>query len=516
MEPSNTKVPILRLPALPSVSNKPISPSQLITSYLGVPLNPSSCYLSVCLSDAVCYIWSRRLKESEDISLCNIAQTKLFKKVIRILRNDKPLESLSEVSNEVRSVKIRYENPPERIVIKKMERKAELVAAIFNERMVEEQAPLIRCYRDLLAGVLEWHVKEFFKEELIYPLKATTSSPTILEEFGDPSIKTSPGGRMIKRMSQHPLMPCDWEAKLAPTEKKTFAHAIKDLSMDHLYYCQTLWLFERAVEDAELLSLNLDVKQMGILTEEQIARNISFELDGGKLAIDIDRTIQRISINICTNATFLKNAASNKGVWKNINHASRFTDLIANLMIGLKVSHKTKTEILETWNRQVLKEGANQNNELFSDALTQFFNKDLIDQTDIDKRKLWQLLILMRQRMYVHPMLTIKAALTMNQISLQIENDHQSRQMAFQFAENTVEYQVSSFASISKENLKKDKELPPFELEMLNVMRAPLDNLDTWSSNITITIRALGKKKELIEEKVLKPLRDLGFIVIII
>lgn len=503
MEPPNNRVPILRLPALPLCPSEPLSHSQLITSYLGVPLNHSHCYLSACLSETVGYIWSERPKESEDILSSNNAQIKLFKKVVRILRDDKPLVSLSDVSNVKHRVGIRYESPHENVVIKKIECQAELITAIFNERILEKQSLSMRIYRDVFAIVLEGHMNEFFNEKLSSSLKLSKSS----EELDDPSVKYSPNGRMLKKMSQHPLMP--WDIKPEPVEKKTCDQVINDLSMEHLYHCRTHWLNKSPVNDSLLLSLNLDVPQTGIVTEEEVARNISFELHGDRLAADIDRTMQRISIN-----TFLKKEPSNKDIVKNFNKVSRFNDLLASLMKGLKINPSGKQEILEKWNSQVLKEKVNQNHDSFPDALAKFFNEDL-DQADTDKNKLRQLVILMRQRMYVHPMLTIIAALTLRDIPLQMDQNHAFRQMSFQFTENAVEYHASSFAYVSKENLKKI-DLPPFELEMLNVMRASLDNLDSWSSKIKITIKPLSKKKELIKEKVLKPLVDLGFTAIII
>lgn len=509
MEPP-TKVPVLRLCSLHLSPSEMLGPSQLIENYLGVQLNANYRYLSVGLSDAVCFIWSRRPRGTEDVLLQNIAQIKIFKKIIRLLRDDRPLSSLSDVSNEKYRLDIRYESPPENAVIKKLECRAELITAIFHERIIEKQSPLMRCYRDVLATVLEWHMKEFFKDESLLQLKATTSCPTLMEELGDPLIKLSPSGRMIRRSSQSNVH------RLMPSFEKTDGNAfdprllVKELSMDCLDYCRSYWLgiSDLKLEYVKLIDLKLLEKpQIGLLVEEMVARDITIELVGERLALDIARNVLQVSmIHSRTELTLEKSE----------NHALRFQKLLKYLMTGLMIKHNKKEEILDKWNWQAKREKADTNNDQFVYAVMQFFKEDL-SQKGGEENKLFQLLILLRQRMYIVPMTVIRAAL--KEIDLKFENQHPAHEMSYHFLENSsFKYQVSRIASFTQEE-KKMQDLPSFQLEMKNVMSASLKNLNIWSSNITIELSLLSNKKklsaskDLLEQKVCEPLQKLGFTV---
>ncbi len=511
MEPF-TKVPKLRLPIFPT---EPFSPFQLIEGYLGIQFNPDYRYLSVCLSDSICYIWARRPRDNEDVSLQNVAQTKLFKKIIRILKDDKPLNSLSDVLNEKYRVEIRYNPPLVNNVIKDIECRAELITAIFNERIIEKQTTLIRFYRDVLATALEWHMKEFFKEESSQ-LKASTSCPTIMEEFNDPALKHSPGGRLIKRPSQalmhrslpwklnQPLETKDWNA-LAPHD------AIKSLSLEVLDQYRSFWLNIRETKPENLNIALLGQPQMGLLVEEEVSRDIAFELVGEKLAADIDRTIQYIALP----------AKIEDG-----NQANKFHDLLEHLMLGLKIKNRIREEILEKWNWQVKKEEAHLSNDCFPSALTKFFNVEL-DPNNSEENKLRQLLTLMRQRMYNQPMGVIRAAL--RDLYLKFEKGDPSYTLSYQFLNDSlIEYKACHKTVALQDVVKKSKKnkdpLPPFQLEMLNVMSASLNNLNVWSSCISIKLSLISEKKKLssskellcLEQIISEPLQKLGFKVVII
>lgn len=530
MEPVN-KVPLLRLCSLHLSPTEPINPSQIIESYLGVKLNSNYCYLSACLSDTICYIWSRRPKENEDISLQNFAQMKIFKKIIRLLKDDKPLSSLSDVSQEKYKVDIRYHSPSENYVFKNVECRAVLITAIFNERIVEKQSPLMRCYRDVLATVLEWHMQAFFKEESLLPVKSSMSCPTTIDD-----LKLSPGGRMGKRSSQSNLrrsMPwgVSYKEQEIPEKKDSSSsdscQLLKDLKMDCLDHCRSFWLgiTELKIEYLKFIDFKLLEKpQMGLLVEEELTRNIAFELVGEKLAHDIERNILHFSVNNVDTELYLSKVDTE-------NNSYRFQELLKSLMIGLKIHYSKKEEIIRKWNFQLKKVSADLKNERLSDAIKNFFMDDL-DPHDHDENNLRQLLILARQRMYVHPMTVIRAAL--KDIPMTFDNDHLSRVMSYQFNDE-LKYQVSHIAVVSKDTLSAAlknknisppqlellKDMPPFELEMLNVMSASIDKLDAWSSNITIKLNLLSKKKRLrtksaLLEKICEPLQKLGFTVVII
>lgn len=508
MEPTvSNKVPVLRLCSLHLSPNEPISPSQQIQSYLGIQLNANYRYMSACMNDNIGYIWSRCLKENEDVALQNIAQTKIFNKIITLLRRDKPLTSLPDLTQQKYKVEIRFESPQESGLVKDIDCRAELVVAIFKQRVMGQQSSLMRCYRDILASALEWHMNEFFKEDSLLHLKATTSCPTILEEFGDSTIKLSPGGRMIRRASQNHIQ------RLMPAfEKKEEDSSIpcpffKGLSMDCLDYCRSYWLGIKVLEleYAKLIGLNfLEKPKIGLLVEEEVSRDIAFELSSEKLAYDIARNIRFLTVN---------NSSEN--------HAMRFQELLKTLMVGLRIKYNKKEEILEKWNWHVKKEKADKNNDFFTYAVIQFFKEDF-NQIGTDENKLFQLLILMRQRIYVHPMTVIGGALR-DIAHVKFEYSHPSRVMNYQFLENSAfKYQVSHFASFTQDVAKK-YDPPSFLLEMKNSMSASLEDLNTWSSNITIELSLLHSEKEklsaskdLLDQKVCEPLKRLGFSVKIV
>jgi hypothetical protein len=511
MEPAvNNKVPLLQLCSVHLSPNEFISPSQLIQSYLGIQLNANYRYMSACISDTVCYIWSRQSKEKEDVSLQNIAQTKILKKVIILLREDKPLTSLADITQQKYNVEIQYYPPPESCGIRDIHCRAELIAAIFMQRVIEKQSSLIRCYRDTLASNLEWHMKEFFKLKPILHLKASTSWPLLNDDVGEPTIKLSPGGRLIKRVSQsnvhRSILP--WNSKHPYQDLSP----IKMLNMECLDLCRSYWLgLNKNAQHEKLIDQNfLENPQMGLLVDEEVARDIKFELVGEKLAYDIARGIQYLSVINCAALTLEKSDTEN--------HALRFQELLKHLMVGLKIKHNKREEILDKWNWHMKKEGADINKDLLAYAVIQFFNQDL-DQ-GADENKLFQLLILMRQRMNVHPMSVIRVAL--KDINLKFENNHPSRVMSYQFLENSeFKYSVTHFASFTQED-KKNNEYPSFQLEMKNVMSASLKNLDVWSSSITFELslqsakKKINESKYLLEQKVCKPLQKLGFSVKII
>lgn len=515
MEPSY-KVPILRLCSLHISPDEPISPSQLIQSYLGIQLNANYRFMSACFCDTICYIWSRRPNESEDISLKNAAQVKLFKKIIRLLRSEKALHSIADLSQQKYKVEVRYEAPPAGDVIKNIEISAELITAIFNDRIVEKQTSLIRCYRNTLATNLEWHMEEYFKAESSFQLKASTSSPAISEEFSDHAVKFSPGGRLIKRASQgnlHRIMP--WGLNQSDQSPPVPLEPVKGLSMDCLDYCRRYWcgIVALNLDYVKLIGVEfLEKPQLGLVMQQEVSRDITFDLVADRLAHDIDRSILRVSTNCFGKELILSKIDVEKD-------ADRVKELLQQLMVGLKLKNTIKTSILDKWDWQVKKEKAHLNSDRLAFAIEGFFNNEL-DQKNVGEGSLKTLMILMRQRMYAHPMGVIQAAL--KEIPIVFEKDHSSREIKYQFLDDeAVKFQTSYFASFTQES-KKMKELPSFQLKMENIMSASLDNLDAWSSNITIELSLCSGKKEpssskkTLEQKICEPLKKLGFTVTII
>lgn len=504
MDPTvNNKVPILRLCSLHLSPNEPIPPSQQFQSYLGILLNTNFRFISACISDNICYIWSRRAKENEDISLQNIAQTKIFKKIISLLRSDKPLGSISGLSDQKYNLEIQYFPPPESRSIRNVECRAKLIVAIFKQRVMEKQSSLIRCYRDILASTLEWHMNEFFKEEPL--LQLSTSSCSTLEEVCDPMFNLSPRGRLIKKPSQsnlHRLMH-SFEKK---HETPSFTcSTLKGLSMDCIDYCRSYWLGLKELEMgyAKLIGLNfLEMPKMGLLIEEEVARDIRYDLVGERLAHDIARSILDLS--------FIKKITSQKSVTKY--HSVLFHAFLKHLMKGLNFSESKESEISNKWDMQVKKAEAEKNNDLLSYAIMHFFNDDL-NQKGADENMLSQLLILMRQRMYVVPMSVIMPAL--REFEMKMENHHPLQEMSYNFQDHSLNFQVSRIASYKKD-AKKNKDCPSFQLVMKNDMSASLNNLDVWTSSITIQLslsekKNLSKYHDLLNHKVCDPLQKLGF-----
>lgn len=503
MQPART-VPLLHLDSMNS-------PSQIIKNYLGVELNSNDRYLSVYSNEAICHIWSRRIREREEASLQNSCQVLIFKKAVSLLKEKKPLNPLSDLS-------VCYAPPKENCKMDNIENRAELIVAIFHSRFSKD-LHFERYHRKNLAFALKWHMKEYFRNESQDHIKGSTSCPTVFEE-----VKLSPSGRILKSTSQN-AVPRILPWTLGPSKKDL----ICEISMECLSYCRAFWLgnspdFISEAGEKEYVQLQqsgfLLEPQMGLLLERELAKDIAFSFSGENLALDIGRNISHISVsNACTQSTFSKNTKkiSENDAEKLNSQSCRFQNFLTNLMLGLKTGFNKREELQAKWNWHVEKERSELSNDSFTFAVKGFFNQEL-NSLDREENKLMQLLILLRQRMYMHPLLVIREVL--KDIPLYFKPDDPSRLMACNFLESRFEYQLSYIAELSYEDLKsskKNKLYPPFQMKLLNTMRASLENLSSWSSEITIEISPLpGKKKgslsnESLEQKVLGPLQKLGF-----
>lgn len=537
----------------PSSTFEPPRPSSPIQSYIGVKLDENYQYLSVCLNNNICFIWSKRPKKCEDASLQNSLQAEIFKKVISLLKGEKPLRNLSEISSDTscsEEIGICYDSPVDNIESQDIESRAVLIAAVFSERMslqLNKKAHYETYHRNHFALALKWHIEEYFNDEKKISINSSSPCPSIVENYAD--LVHSRGGRLTKRSSQSDLRPLlnsfnpqSQDIRKSPrvpilenlnSPKLMF----KELGLECLYHCRTYWLggdhsFSSAAVEAEFLKAKsnglLNNPLMKLVLEEELSRNIAFSLSTDVLFQDIDRTILHLSVNnsiSCSSLPKLNLEGLKKSLLidsnKFIYHSARFQNLLTNLMIGLNVNELRKKEILAQWNKLVHIEKYEISNESFYFAVQGFFKG--LNMNDHDENRLRQLIILLRQRMYMHPMLVIKEVL--KDIPLQYEHDHPSREMAYHFLRDSAfEYRMSFFASLSQDENKESKKnkLPPFELEILNTMSSSLDDLSSWSSSFTIKLRLLStiKRKssldELFQTKVCLPLQMLGFRVVII
>ncbi|MBA2369080.1 MAG: hypothetical protein H0V82_08675 [Candidatus Protochlamydia sp.] len=289
----------------------------------------------------------------------------------------------------------------------------------------------------------------------------------------------------------------------------------KELSMDALNYCETIWLqkhtkekkykdIRKSCEEKIAFNENILIKQfkekpnLGIVSQEIITRGINNCLKVDLLSQDINRTFRYAKIYDCKNKTLYKSSDSEN---QDLAQFEKFLSIILK-EIGEPASHN----ILDLWKEGII-ENDDEANELFINSIKLFLDKLLI-KSENDKNtleyKLWLLLGTFSQSIYTEPCLRLLKSLPdFNKISSAPSN------MSIHLRLSPAQFEI--VVSNTIELCKKDKKNQTFKLIIENCLNANILEFESWSSKINVRAVPSNWKEGHFKNDVIKPLQYMGF-----
>lgn len=300
------------------------------------------------------------------------------------------------------------------------------------------------------------------------------------------------------------------------------------ISKESLYNCRRHWIkahkktpeIELEWDKGEYSLLEkvdlLKTPMMQKLLQEELGRDITHDYNPHALMQDIYRSLIYISNS---NRTSVSLSVTNDLKESFENNANYFYQFLKKLLLGMGMTSNAAIDnIIDKWKFWVNKEkGEGLSEESFIFSGIKFIND--LKNSDFYGTKLLNLLTLLRQKLYTHPMTTIREILS--DVPLDYKFDDSNRLMKYNFSNNGVEFQTSLKAIPSKNSDKwqqKEKKCFDCEIDLLNTMR-PIDkNLTYWNSELEIKViifKSLKDKKletpPSVQRMIIDPLIKLGF-----
>ncbi len=255
------------------------------------------------------------------------------------------------------------------------------------------------------------------------------------------------------------------------------------------------------------------------LIQKELSKDIFVDLKFDRLMGDIQQSFDYIAIDHISLQSFpVSNILDidisdlkNPEVKKFNEEVNQFYGLIERLLSKLgKPQQKDQEFILNAWRTCALEQWESNgfNNQSFIRAGENFFKH--INKSEPIYRQVTALLVLLRQKMYVHPF----DMMTSCGLQLKLQKTDRKRSTQFEFHENKVECRHFIRATIIQEK-KLEREC---DFGLLTIMRSESSDLKSWSSEIRIQlniIRGLKNKEDKIpkniQECLIEPLKAVGF-----
>lgn len=437
-----------------------------------------------------------------ELALSDIAYTQLAQEVITGLVNN---DSMPTLSNRE---------------IKQIEAQVLIAMEGFKEKLPgfirKEGSNLEKTNRDILALLLQSYLISHMAPGTV-PLLTLLNSENSSSEGSTDSAdskrrKSSPKkvSSLQKFLHSSPI----GSREPSPRSGENNKVLIERLSPEGLEALRVYWT-KKLKDDRVKLECNLDkeldyiqifklgdIPQMHFLVHQKLLSYLKKPEDPQRLFLDIRRTMDYLSIDVSKDKLEKKMTSTPE------EELSHFKEILKYLLKGLGVFEENDP-ILKKWEDSEKEE---RKEALVEDALA-YAGERFIESLQGTKNevKLYKLLRLLRQRVYMDPVDAVKEVLEVYNIPLTFKDS--KRVMEYRFCENKIEYFTSLKASLDS---SKEIDFPYFEIEFF-ISMSTLKNASEWTPRLDfwflLSPKAMSDKKysEKVNKCLIEPLKKVGF-----